>query len=246
MGAQSYLYQSDTGQTWQVVLDDSLASQLSYLPASGTEPYLPFYIQMRYCTYQAVASGVWLQAYLPNKAASSAPPATVQIGMVLYQRRSYIGESQSTGASGILQAIAGPQGPPGKDGSGGGSLVALSSILSSDINPLASAWSVCNSLTLASGTWLVWATLDMLSDATPLATVTAQIYDSTNAVVLAANGQQFASAADRRTITQCALTVVFGSMVVQSRVKPSAGTVYIYSQAPAGGEGTGLFALKVA
>jgi len=48
MGAQSYLYQSDTGQTWQVVLDDSLASQLSYLPASGTEPYLPFYIQMRY------------------------------------------------------------------------------------------------------------------------------------------------------------------------------------------------------
>lgn len=125
MGSAAYEYHSDDGNTYQIILDDTFAAALSYVPATGFEPYLPSFISPRYANYQQVGIGtsVGVLATLPFNVL--APPVGISNGIANYVRKSLVGERSSnvlsinaflppvivgqTGADGA----AGPPGPPG-------------------------------------------------------------------------------------------------------------------------------------
>lgn len=75
MATGAYEYLSDDGTTYQVVLPSELASALGYVPATGFEPYVPSYLQMRYATYQSVPSQLSLVAPITFPFRNGVPPS---------------------------------------------------------------------------------------------------------------------------------------------------------------------------
>lgn len=246
MASQAYQYQSDSGVCYQVFLDDALASQLAYLPATGIEPYVPQSLSMRYATYFNSLTATWIQAYIANKALVTSLPPVVTANGLAYLFKSYAGESSAQMVGGAVMLIAGPQGERGPSGGGGGSIGTYSSVLGADINPVTTSYAVINSLTLPPGTYFLAAIADVLTDASGSNLIDLQLFDATNNVIVIDNGIEFAAPADRRGLVQTALYVVSATVVIQQRIKPGAADIYVYAHGPAGGSGSRLDALKVA
>jgi hypothetical protein len=115
----AYEYYSDDGTTYQVMLDSDFAAVLSYVPATGSEPYLPSYISMRYATYKS-AAGILLNAvYVTSPFNPVNPPTFFEVGGISYFFVSAYGEQRGFAQNPTIVTIAGPPGPPGSGGGGG-------------------------------------------------------------------------------------------------------------------------------
>lgn len=119
MATAAYRYQSDDGNVYQVVLPTDFALPLNYIAASGSEPYLPNFISMRYATYQDVLGLYINPAYILSPFGPVNPPPTCTVDGVNYNLVSSYGEVRGSFKLGNVILIGGPQGPPGASGSGG-------------------------------------------------------------------------------------------------------------------------------
>lgn len=158
MGFAAYQYRSDDGNTYQVLLDDLVATQLGYVPATGSEPYLPPFISYRYANYQALPSEAYIQAVITRPFDATTPPTSITVGSVSYKLRSARGESRSGGMPSNVMVIAGPQGPPGVPGPQ--ALTYVTTEQATDNVVLTDPQNVLP-LTLTPGIWLVIATVEI-------------------------------------------------------------------------------------
>jgi hypothetical protein len=130
MATAAYRYQSDDGNVYQVVLPTDFALPLNYIAASGSEPYLPNFISMRYATYQDVLGLYINPAYILSPFGPVNPPPACTVDGVNYSLVSSYGEVRGSFNLGNIVLIAGPQGPPGSGGSGAVSSVSAGSGIS--------------------------------------------------------------------------------------------------------------------
>jgi hypothetical protein len=119
LSSSAYQYQGDDRITYQVVLPDDFASSLGYIPALGTEPYLPVWISTRYATYGST-SGLYLNVVVITTPFFTAnPPGFVTVSGITYALKGFYGEQRGTPLQPNLFTIAGPPGAPGAPGAAG-------------------------------------------------------------------------------------------------------------------------------
>lgn len=111
-----YQYTSDTGVVYQVALPSDFASALNMTVATGSEPYLPQLISPRYATYVSNSPLSYRQAVIATLQDLSFLPASLGVDGINYLLKSFVGESIPATTFPQLAVAAGPQGPPGKDG----------------------------------------------------------------------------------------------------------------------------------
>lgn len=116
MAVAAYEYTDDGGSLWQVVLPTDFAASSNWLPAVGTEPYLPQWISPRYATYVCPSPALWVSVVQTRKTSSSAIAQNILVQGNLYKFQSFIGEVRNTLLSGNIITISGPQGPTGLQG----------------------------------------------------------------------------------------------------------------------------------
>jgi len=119
VASQPYRYDSDDGNTYQIVLPSELADVFNYQPALGIEPYLPSYISPRYATYISPQHAIWLSAVITEPFSAAGPPQSVEIGGNIYFSKSIYGELRGNVTNPSIITIAGPQGANGTDGAEG-------------------------------------------------------------------------------------------------------------------------------
>lgn len=152
MVSTAYKYLSDDGNTYQVVLPSDFASALSYVAATGSEPYIPTWISYRYATYQT-SGGLFLSGVVVTEPfAVGNPPSTITVDGVVYLLKSQYGEQRGITPNNGVLLIAGPQGPPGSGG--GGDVTSVSAGTGISVSPSTGAVVVTNTgvLAVAAGT----------------------------------------------------------------------------------------------
>jgi hypothetical protein len=128
MPIAAYEYLSDNGTLYQVNLPSDFAASLGYVPATGSEPFLPAYINCRYATYQTYNGALGTTAVIVTPFSSGNPPNALVVGAEIYELKSSYGEQRNGLANqNAIQPVliqgpagttggagpAGPQGPPG-------------------------------------------------------------------------------------------------------------------------------------
>lgn len=116
MAFAPYQYLSDDGIIYQVILDNTLAVEFGYIPATGQEPGLPALYSPRYASYLFPVGGISLNAVITRPFQLADPPPLVVFNSNLYALQSAYGERRNTGFVPNVVTIAGPPGPKGDPG----------------------------------------------------------------------------------------------------------------------------------
>lgn len=111
-----YQYTSDTGVVYQVALPSDFAAALNMTVATGSEPYLPAIVSPRYATYVSNSPLSYRQAVIATLQDLSFLPASLNVNGINYLLKSFVGESIPATTFPQLAVAAGPQGPPGQNG----------------------------------------------------------------------------------------------------------------------------------
>jgi hypothetical protein len=166
LALSAYKYESEDGNTYQVLLPSDFAFALNYAAASGSESYLPSFIAPRYATYFSVSAKISLSVIVTKPAVFANLPQTITISGVSYALVAGGGEQRNSLPTGAILTCAGPQGPKGDTGSL--SLIQeYSAVMASDIT-LTPANTPITLITLnvPSGKYLVNAFVTFLTGAT--------------------------------------------------------------------------------
>ena len=106
----AYQYLSDGGVIYQIALPSDFATAFNYVPAQGTEPYLPAYISPRFATYQTLNKLLWANVQITTPFNLTVPPQSVFFDGNQYFLGSTNGEQRNTTISANIVTV---QGPPG-------------------------------------------------------------------------------------------------------------------------------------
>jgi hypothetical protein len=112
----AYLYTTDAGLVYQVLLPTDFGTALGFPLATGAEPYLPSTVSPRFATFVSTSPQLWRPIVIPQLQLFTSLPAVINVGGNNYSLVSTVGETFLATQGGSLLVAAGPQGPPGPPG----------------------------------------------------------------------------------------------------------------------------------